>query len=52
MANSRRTRAYRGRSGRASGSGALIDTVRNTFRELTRRGERPSGRRRRRRARR
>jgi hypothetical protein len=31
MANSRRTRSYRGGSRRSSGSGALIDTVRNTI---------------------
>jgi hypothetical protein len=31
MANTRRTRAYRGGSKRTSGSGALIDTVRNTL---------------------
>jgi len=31
MANTRRTRSYRSGSGRTSGSGALIDTVRNTI---------------------
>jgi len=31
----KRTRAHRGGSGRASGSGALLDTVRNTFGQLT-----------------
>jgi len=31
MANPRRTRAYRGGSKRASGSGALVDTVRSTI---------------------
>jgi hypothetical protein len=35
MAN-RRTRAYRGGSGRSSGSGALLDTVKNTFGQFTR----------------
>jgi hypothetical protein len=31
----RRTRAYRGGSGRTSGSGALMDTVRNTITQFT-----------------
>ena len=39
MANTRtrnrRTRAYRGGSGRASGSGALMDTVKSTLTQLT-----------------
>ena len=35
MANTRRTRAYRGGSKRTSGSGALVDTVRSTISQLT-----------------
>jgi hypothetical protein len=31
MANTRRSRSYRGGSKRTAGSGALIDTVRNTI---------------------
>jgi hypothetical protein len=31
MANTRRTRSYRGGSRRTSGSGALLDTVKNTI---------------------
>jgi hypothetical protein len=31
----KRTRAYRGGSRRTSGSGALLDTVKNTFSQLT-----------------
>ena len=31
MANTRRTRSYRGSSRRTSGSGALLDTVKNTI---------------------
>lgn len=36
MANTRRTRAYRGGSRRTSGSGALMDTVKNTITGFTR----------------
>jgi hypothetical protein len=47
MANTRRTRAYRGGSRRTSGSGALLDTVRNTITQFTgnrgRSGRRSSG---------
>ena len=32
----KRTRSYRGGSGRTSGSGALLDTVKNTLGQLTR----------------
>jgi hypothetical protein len=35
MATSRRTRSYRDGSKRTSGSGALLDTVKNTFGQLT-----------------
>ena len=42
MANTRRTRSYRGASRRTSGSGALIDTVRNTITGFT--GNRGRGR--------
>ena len=35
MANTRRTRAYRGGSRRTSGSGALLDTVKNTITGFT-----------------
>ena len=48
MANTRRTRAYRGGSKRTSGSGALIDTVRSTIGQLSggnrgRKGSRSGG---------
>jgi hypothetical protein len=43
MATPRRTRSYRGGSRRTSGSGALLDTVKNTFGQLTgKRGSRSS----------
>jgi hypothetical protein len=35
MANRKRTRAYRGQSKRTNGSGALVDTVRNTITRFT-----------------
>ena len=35
MANTRRTRAYRGGSKRTSGPGALVDTVRGTITKFT-----------------
>lgn len=41
MANTKRTRSYRGGSKRTSGSGALVDTVRSTITQLT--GNRGSG---------
>jgi hypothetical protein len=50
MANTKRTRSYRSGSRRTSGSGALIDTVRNTLtgvagsRGRSSRGSRGSGR--------
>src|ERR671916_677595 len=44
MANTRRTRSYRSGSRRTSGSGALIDTVRNTLTGIT--GNRGGNRRR------
>jgi hypothetical protein len=44
MANSKRTRAYRGGSRRTSGSGALVDTVRSTIGQLTGKRGRSSSR--------
>ena len=35
MANTRRTRSYRGGSRRTSGSGALLDTVKSTITQFT-----------------
>jgi hypothetical protein len=47
MANTRRTRAYRGGSRRTSGSGALLDTVKSTITQFSgnrgRGGRRSSG---------
>jgi hypothetical protein len=42
MANTRRTRAYRGGSRRTSGSGALLDTVKSTITQFS--GNRGRGR--------
>jgi hypothetical protein len=47
MANTRRTRSYRGGSRRTSGSGALLDTVKSTITQFSgnrgRGGRRSSG---------
>lgn len=43
MANTRRTRSYRGESRRTSGSGALIDTVKNTITQFSGNRGRSSG---------
>ena len=43
MANTRRQRSYRGQSKRTSGSGALLDTVKNTLTGLTGNRARSSG---------